>query len=162
MRQWKHPQNKPKEPGGVNMPDLKITRTFNVTPDVVFDAFTKPEAMRVWWTDDTEFDMDLRVGGTWTITRKEGDMTFTMTGKYLEVNRPEKLVYTIAMPQFSPNSDTVTIDIIPDKNGECEVTFVQSGPDIATELQELPEGQTSESEKGWQQGFDLMETAWLK
>lgn len=140
-------------------PSLKIVRKFNVAPEVVFDAFTKAEAMRVWWTDDTTFDIDLRVGGTWTITRKEGDITYTMTGEYLEVERPHRLRHTIAMPQFSPNSDTISIDIKPGKNG-CILTFVQTGKDIAAELRELPEGTVSESEKGWQQGFDLMAEAW--
>ena len=84
---------------------LKIVRSFNAAPEIIFDAFTKPEAMAVWWTDDTEFDIDLRVGGS-------------------------------------------------------KLTFVQSGKDIAAELRELPEGAISESEKGWQQGFDLMEDAW--
>lgn len=153
--------DKPKKQSDLKeKPSLKLVRQFNVEPEVVFDAFTKPEAMRVWWTGDTEFDMDLRVGGTWTISREENGMTLTMTGEYLEIDRPHRLKYTIAMPQFSPNSDTVTIHVTPDKTGGCEVTFVQSGPDIAKELQELPEGQTSESEKGWQQGFDLMAEAW--
>lgn len=141
---------------------LKIVRQFNVAPELVFDSFTDPKAMRAWWTDDTTFDIDLRAGGRWTITRKEGDMTYTMTGEYLEVDRPWHLRHTIAMPQFSPNSDIVTIDITSDDKGGCEVTFVQSGPDIATELNDLAEGAVSESEKGWQQGFDLMEAAWGK
>src|SRR5690606_9314152 len=79
---------------------LHIVRRFNVEPEMVFDAFTKPEAMRIWWTDDTTFDIDLRVGGRWTITRKEGEVTYTMTGEYLEVERPYRLCYTITMPQF--------------------------------------------------------------
>lgn len=144
------------------MPSLQIVRQFNVSPEVVFDAFTKPEAMRVWWTDDTIFDIDLRVGGQWRITRTEGEMTFMMTGEYLEVERPNRLSYTISMPQFSPNSDTVYIDIAPEGEGGCEVTFVQSGPDIAEELKALPAVEVSESEKGWQQGFDLMAAAWKK
>lgn len=143
------------------MKQLQIIRHFHVSPDTVFDALTEPEAMRSWWTDDTEFDMHLHVGGTWTITRTEGDMTFMMTGEYLEINKPHRLCYTISMPQFSPNSDMVRIDITPDGNGGSRVIFVQSGPDINAELQGLSEGQVSESEKGWQQGFDLMEAAWL-
>lgn len=66
------------------------------------------------------------------------------------------------MPQFSPNSDTISIDITPEGKGGCEVIFVQSGPDIAEELKELSDGSVSESEKGWQQGFDLMAEAWEK
>lgn len=151
--------NKPAETS--TSPSLKIVRKFNVAPEVVFDAFTKPEAMRVWWTGDTEFDIDLRVGGQWTIKREEGDMTLTMTGEYLEVDRPNRLKYTISMPQFSPNSDIISMDIKPDEGG-CMVTFVQTGKDISSELRELPEGTVSESEKGWQQGFDLMAEAWKK
>src|SRR5690554_4983662 len=100
------------------MAELHITRTFHVEPDVIFDAFTKPAAMRIWWTDDTEFDMDLKVGGTWTITRKEGDTLYTMTGEYIEINRPYHLKHTISMPQFSPNSDLITITIKPLSDGK--------------------------------------------
>lgn len=143
-------------------PFLQIVRQFNVAPEVVFDSLTKPKDMRIWWTDDTDFEIDLRVGGTWKITRTEGDMTFMMTGEYLEVDRPKKLAYTISMPQYSPNSDTVSVDIAQNGKGGSEVTFVQSGPDIAEELRALPKGEVSQSEQGWQQGFDLMEEAWKK
>lgn len=143
-------------------PSLKIVHKFDVAPKVVFDAFTEPESMRTWWTDQTTFDIDLRVGGQWTIDRKEGDTTYKMTGEYLEVDRPYHLKYTIAMPQFSPNSDIVTIDIIEEGKDGCEVTFIQSGPDIAEELKALSEGEISQSEQGWQQGFDLMEAAWTE
>jgi uncharacterized protein YndB with AHSA1/START domain len=143
-------------------PSLRIVRTFDVAPEVVFDAFTKPEAMRVWWTDQTTFDIDLRIGGRWTIIRKEGDETYTATGEYLEVEPPHRIRYSYTMPQFSPNTDVITIDIISKGKGGSQVTFVESGPDIAKELQALPPGSISESEKGWQQGFDLMEAAWRK
>src|SRR5262245_53758699 len=121
-------------------PGLKIVRHFNVTPEMVFDAITKPEAMRSWWTDDTTFVIDLRPGGKWTITRKQGEMVFTMTGEYLEVERPHRLRETISMPAFSPNTDIVTIDIKPDGPGGCEVIFVQTGPDITAELENLQPG----------------------
>ena len=141
---------------------LRIVHRFNVTPEVVFDAFTKPEAMRVWWTDQTTFDIDLRVGGQWTIIRREGKTTYTATGEYLEVEWPHKIRYTYAMPQFSPNSDIISIEITADEKGGCVLTFLETGEDIAKELQELSPGSVSESEKGWQQGFDLMAAAWKK
>lgn len=140
---------------------LKIIRRFNASPDVVFDAFTKPDAMRIWWTDETSFDIDLRTGGKWTITRKEGDQTYVMTGEFLEVDPPFRLRETIGMPQYSPNFDTISINIKPHKEGSVLI-FEQSGTEIAAELQELEPGETSPSEAGWQQGFDLMEAAWKK
>lgn len=145
-----------------NEPSLKIVRTFNVEPQVVFDAFTKPEAMKVWWELSTTFDINLEVGGTWTIVRTEEDGKYTATGKYLEVDAPNRLSYTYSMPQFSPNTDVITIDIVATENGGSEMTFIVSGPDIAAELKQLPEGNTSESEMGWQQGFDLMANAFSR
>jgi uncharacterized protein YndB with AHSA1/START domain len=85
-----------------------------------------------------------------------------MAGEYLEVERPRRLRYTYTMPQFSPNTDIITIDIEADGKGGSVMTYVQSGPDIAEELKGLQPGAVSESEKGWQQGFDLMAEAWKK
>ena len=104
--------------------------------------------------------LTLRVGGHWTIIRKEGEITYTATGEYLEVERPHKIRYTYEMPQFSPNSDTISIEITVDEKDGCVLTFLETGEDIAKELQELSPGSVSESEKGWQQGFDLMAAAW--
>ncbi len=148
-------------PKAIETPSLRIVRKFDVAPEVVFDTFTESESMRVWWTDQTTFDIDLRVGGRWTIIRREKETVYTATGEYLEIDRPHRLEYTYAMPQFSPNSDTISITIIPEETG-CVVTFVQSGEDIASELRTLLPGSTSASEEGWQQGFDLMAAAWEK
>jgi len=104
---------------------LRIVRRFGVAPQAVFDAFTVPEAMRAWWTDDTTFDVDLRVGGRWTIVREDGDDAYVMQGEYLEVEPPQRLRFTIGMPQFSPNLDTISLEIRPDGAG-CVVVLVTS------------------------------------
>jgi len=142
------------------MKSLKIERYFKVTPERVFSIFTNPEELIVWWTPDTKFDIDLRVGGQYTITREENGIVHRMTGKYLEVEQPNKLKYTCAMPDFSPITDTITIEIHPGENGGSKMVFIQEGVGINEELKELPEGTVSESEKGWQMGFDLMEKYW--
>jgi len=144
-----------------DLPCLRIERRFDVLPETVFDTLTDPDQMRIWWGDDAEFDIDLRVDGQWTIIRREGGVKYLATGNYLKVERPSQLEYTFAMPQFSPNSDTITITIEED-NGGSFVTFEHSGDDIATELRDLPPGDTSATEAGWQQGFDLMAAAWSK
>lgn len=139
------------------MKQLKIVRYFSAHPEKVFAAFIKPEDMIVWWTPDTRFVIDLRVGGRYTITRTEGEDTFRMTGEYLEIDHPRKIKYTCSMPDFSKVVDTITIEIKPDGNKGSQLTFVQSGEGIDEELQNLPEGSVSESEKGWRYGFDLIE-----
>ena len=105
--------------------------------------------MRVWWGENIAFDIDLRVGGRWTITRRQDGTEYVATGQYLAIERPRRLSYTYAMPQFSPNTDTITVEIAPDGGG-CVVTFLQTGEDIASELRDVPPGATSASEAGWQ------------
>lgn len=142
------------------MERLKIERQFNVSPEKVFAAFTNPKDMRVWWTEDTEFELDLKVGGRYSIIRKEGETTFKMTGEYLEVGFPCKLKYTCAMLDFSPIIDTITIEIKSDGKGGSLMAFIQEGKGIDGELKVLPQGMVSESEKGWQMGFNLMRDNW--
>jgi uncharacterized protein YndB with AHSA1/START domain len=144
-----------------DQPILRIVRRFDVPPATVFDTLTDPAQMRVWWGENTEFAIELRVGGQWTITRREGGEKYVATGEYLDIQRPSRLQYTYEMPQFSPNSDTITIEI-EQKDGGSIVTFEQSGEDIANELRELSPGEISASEAGWQQGFDLMAAHWAK
>lgn len=145
----------------VDQPHLRIERRFDVPPETVFDVLTNPDQMPIWWGEGVEFDIDLSVGGHWTITRWEDGIEYVATGTYLEVERPSRLRYTFSMPQFSPNSDTITIRIEEDDQGSS-LTFEHSGIDIAEELRNLPLGDTSASEAGWQQGFDLMVEAWSK
>jgi uncharacterized protein YndB with AHSA1/START domain len=98
---------------------LRIVRRFDVPPDKVFDALTNPDAMRIWCGDDTIFDIDLRVGGRWTITRRQDGTDYTAVGEYRVIERPRRLSYTFAMPQFSPNSDTISVEIARDGTGQC-------------------------------------------
>lgn len=142
------------------MNQLKITRHFDVEPAEVFKAFTSPDEMIVWWTPDTEFDIDLKNGGRYTITRMDGETKLVMTGRYLKVEEPNKLVYTCSMPDFSPIIDTISIEIQPDENSGSKMTFIQEGEGIREELSQLSEGTISQSETGWNQGFDLMVEAW--
>jgi uncharacterized protein YndB with AHSA1/START domain len=140
---------------------LQIVRHFAVTPDIVFDALTNPAAMKIWWGDDAKIEADLCVGGRWQIIRQEDGVEYVAVGEYLVIERPSRLVYTFGMPQFSPNSDTISFEIAANESG-CIVTFEQAGEDTATELRELPPGAVSQSEAGWQQGFNLMAAAWEK
>lgn len=138
---------------------LRIVRRFPVPPGVVFDVLTNPESMTIWWGENVTFEIDLRVGGNWTVIRREGDTVYTASGEYLVIERPRRLEYTYSMPQFSPNTDTISIDISADGGGSV-VTFEQTGEDISDELREVPPGSVSGSEEGWQEAFDLMAAAW--
>src|SRR5690348_398061 len=52
-------------------PEVRLQRWFDAPPDVVFDAFTDPDAQRALRTREpdwvVESECDLRVGGEWVI-----------------------------------------------------------------------------------------------
>ncbi len=62
------------------------------------------------------------------------------------------------MLQFSPNNDTITVEITPSGTG-CVLTFTQAGIDIAHELHSLPPGVEGGTENGWRIMFDLLAAA---
>src|SRR5262245_14875218 len=98
---------------------LQLTRRFDASAERVFEAWLDPAKMRHWlcampgdqaWQGHTE----ARVGGRWTITARRGGLNYTADGLYMEIDRPRRLVFTFNMAQFSPNADTITVEIVPD------------------------------------------------
>ena len=80
-------------------PVIISTRFVKAPPELVFDAWTKPEHLRNWWgprrLELVQCDVDLRVGGAWRFVHRAPDgQEFAFYGEYLEVDRPNKLVAT--------------------------------------------------------------------
>jgi uncharacterized protein YndB with AHSA1/START domain len=139
---------------------LCITRRFEAAPDRVFDAWVKPETVSRWLfrtpaDEQYHAQLDPRVGGAWSITARRLGVDYTALGEFLEIEPPRRLVFTFAMPQFSPNSDRLTVEIEPDGAG-CLLTLTQEGVDIAAELRSLPLDVTGGTEHGWLAMFDVL------
>jgi uncharacterized protein YndB with AHSA1/START domain len=79
---------------------LHIERSYDASPEEVFDAWTNPELLRRWWKVDPAertpvADVDLRVGGRYRLSMEHPDGTqHTVGGEYREVSRPTRLVYS--------------------------------------------------------------------
>ena len=81
--------------------DIVLAEIFvTAPPERVFAAITDPGQMLQWWGQKgmyrcTQFQTDLRPGGTWRTDGVRGDgQPFHVGGEYLEVNPPRLLVYT--------------------------------------------------------------------
>jgi uncharacterized protein YndB with AHSA1/START domain len=78
--------------------ELVVTRTFNATARIVFEAWTKPDLFKRWWLPKSmgmslrSCEMDVRVGGTYRLEFEPDGMAFF--GTYLEVTPPSRLVWT--------------------------------------------------------------------
>lgn len=89
--------------------------TLRATPSVVFDAYTKPELVKRWWAprsrglEMVQCEADVRVGGAYLYAlARDGKIVVTFTGKYLEIARPDRVVYTVAMAPF-PDEIVATV-----------------------------------------------------
>ena len=106
---------------------LSVTHRFKASAERVFDAWLDPEKVRhfLFTTTATPLvrsEIDARVGGTFRLCDLRAGEEVEHTGKYLELDRPRRLVFTFAVPKYSAVYDVVTVDIAPLDAG-CEVTL---------------------------------------
>jgi len=110
-----------------------MERVYDATPEVVFDAFTDPEAQKELYADApdwvVESECELRVGGRWTIAfGPPGSTPARETNLFQVVDRPRRLVYTSTMRM--PDGSTVDTGMqvtFEEENGRTRMTLVQSG-----------------------------------
>jgi uncharacterized protein YndB with AHSA1/START domain len=113
--------------------DLRLERTYDAAPEVVFDAFTDPEAQQELYADAPDWIVqakcDLRVGGRWTIAfGPPGEVPARETNEFQVVERPRRLVYasTMTMPDGSSIDTGMEVTFQPEDGG-TRLTIVQRG-----------------------------------
>ncbi len=142
---------------------LRISRIFDASPERVFDAWVRQDHFVQWMcppgVEITLCEIDVRPGGAWRIAgRHSGDKVFASSGKYLEVKRPERLVFTWAhyadgdYARPRGHETTVRIElraVMGDKGGtKTELTLLH-GPFLDTPSFE-------NHRQGWEGSFDKL------
>jgi uncharacterized protein YndB with AHSA1/START domain len=95
--------------------DIVATRVFAAPRDLVFRAFTVPKHVRQWllgpdgWTMPV-CEIDLRAGGAWRYVWRQDHtgQEFFISGSYVEVTPPERLVHIERMNGEPPESINTT------------------------------------------------------
>jgi uncharacterized protein YndB with AHSA1/START domain len=138
--------------------DLKVERLIDAPPRIVFDAFVDPEAQGALYGDDTdpswtvESELDLRVGGTWTIAfGTAGKEPYRETNVFSVVDPPDRLVFDSALYMVDDGHTvrtTVTITF-EDRQGKTLLTIRQTGFDREEDRDGI--------EGGWPSIFDALE-----
>lgn len=110
---------------------VNINKTIQAPIDKVFDAWLNPKILSQFilpmpGMPEPETKNDAREGGSFTIVMHVGDDKIPHAGNYLEINRPEKLVFTWESP-FSTDDSTVTLNFsaIDENNTRVELTHVK-------------------------------------
>ncbi len=142
---------------------LRMTRTFDATPDRVFAAWTDPEQFGAWFgpagMTTVMCEIDAKVGGEWRLIgegknipgRAAGPARPTVSGKYLEIEPPRRLVFTFAWHEkddfASPRGreTIVTIQFKP-VDQRTEMIFTQA---VFDDQQSL-----AAHNRGWTESFD--------
>ena len=123
---------------------LRMTRTFDAAPDRVFAAWTDAEQFGAWFgpvnMKTVACEIDARVGGEWRLmgdganipgARPLDRVRPTVSGRYLEIDPPQRLVFTFAWHEkddfSSPRSHETIVTILFRPVGEgTEMVFTQS------------------------------------
>lgn len=118
------------------MTELRLSRRFAATREHVFAAWTSAEVLRRWWAlagwELTAAEVDLREHGRYRLAMRHPEHGEQgVVGEYVEVRRPERLVYTWTWegePELMRGSERtlVTVEFAQDGD-ETEVVVTHSG-----------------------------------
>jgi uncharacterized protein YndB with AHSA1/START domain len=117
---------------------VQVSRSIDASPETVFDAWLEPAIMRRWMfhrptNEISKIDSERVVGGAFSIVERDGDQEIDHFGRYLEFQRPNKLVFSLRVPKHYPGETLVTVGIEAAVHG-CDVTLTQTG--VAPEITE--------------------------
>ena len=97
---------------------VRIDRKLPATPEEVFDAWTDPAMMRQFMAPGnvqrTRVKADVRVGGEFEIVMEKPDKEIDHHGKYIEIDRPRKLVFTWRSVNTANRDTLVTLYFTPE------------------------------------------------
>jgi uncharacterized protein YndB with AHSA1/START domain len=110
--------------------ELVLAREFDAPRELVWRAWTVPEHVARWWGPQTftaTCELDLRVGGSYRIVMRGPDgEEGPLTGEFLEITPPERLVMTMDLSEESEEWFDV---VFPDRDksrGKPELKLVQT------------------------------------
>ena len=124
---------------------LEVTKTINAPIEKVFDAWLDPKMLSMFMMPmpgmpESDVENDPRKGGEFVITMHAGDDLLPHTGEYLEINRPDKLVFTWTS-HCSVDDSTVTLDFTKIDDGTTNVSL--------SHVKFIDEKTRSDHEGGW-------------
>lgn len=126
---------------------VRVSRRFDASPERVFDAWLDPSNLGRWLyaTKDGRMqrvDVDPRVGGGYTIVERRPTGDAAHYGRYLEIDRPHRLVFTLAL-EPDADGDRITLELVPDGTG-CLLTLThEMAPEYAQYADRTQDGWTT-------------------
>ncbi|HTW85515.1 MAG TPA: SRPBCC domain-containing protein [Candidatus Sulfotelmatobacter sp.] len=97
-------------------PTVRIRRRVRAGAEQIFDLWTKPELMVRWMSPypgpvDCKATCDLRPGGAFSLVMSSQDSRREVSGTYVQIDRPRKLVFTWTGPLTDGVDTLVTLEL---------------------------------------------------
>jgi uncharacterized protein YndB with AHSA1/START domain len=127
------------------MEPLEVRRTIGATPERLFEAWTEPAQLLAWWGPPgvacIDARVDLRVGGTYRIANRLPDgHVLWISGEFVVIDRPRKLVFTWSLEPAAAVSELVTVDF--EQRGK--------GTEVVVRHERIPDEPTRDQHRqGW-------------
>jgi uncharacterized protein YndB with AHSA1/START domain len=136
---------------------LRIERTFDASPEEVFDAWTSVEMLRRWWHAERSWEtplaeVDLRVGGAIRIVMRDpaDGREYGGRGLYTELDRPRRLAFTWTWDrEAEAGQQSIEVDFSP----------VEGGTKVVMRNRPLPRDERAGYLTGWENSFDNLAAA---
>ena len=124
-----------------------VRRTISASAEDLFDAWLDPEALATWMRPgtirSTVAKVEPRVGGSYEIVMQADSGPIVHRGRYQQIDRPKRLIFTWASPGTELRDTLVTVDFVAaGKRTEVIVTHEQ-----------LPESARPSHTNGWTSGL---------
>jgi uncharacterized protein YndB with AHSA1/START domain len=133
---------------------LELNCVLSAPRERIFRAFVEPGELANWWGPHgfttPEIDLDLRVGGVYRFAMQppDGDL-FHLTGEFLEIEPPSRLVYTFSWEEPDPDDRVTVASLSLDDVGDATKLSLSQGP-FATDAR------VSLHRSGWTDSFDKL------
>jgi uncharacterized protein YndB with AHSA1/START domain len=131
--------------GDTTRPIMQVRRRVKADAEQIFDLWTKPDLMVRWMSPfpgvvDCKASCDLRPGGAFSLVMSSEGSSREVSGTYVLVDRPRKLVFTWLGPLTNNVNTLVTLELNPSGDETDLVLTHERLPTTA-----IVEGHT----KGW-------------
>jgi uncharacterized protein YndB with AHSA1/START domain len=123
----------------------KVDAVINAPIEEVFDAWLDPQLLSRFMLPmpgmpQPKTEVDAREGGRFTIDMEVGEHIIPHTGTYLELDRPNRLVFSWETP-FSTDGSTVTLGFTTQDSSNTHI--------VLTHVRFIDEETRSNHEIGW-------------
>lgn len=140
---------------GDSRTSLFLERTFDCSPETLWNFWTIPDLMRLWFGSDPKGTVsaaqsDVKVDGTFTVTFFNSNGTeHTCAGKYLTVNPFAELAFTWYWKGREASVEVVSL----------EFSSVEHGVQMRFNHQDIDPATSHDYRAGWSSTFEKLRSA---